>query len=156
MPLDFEGITCSHFPSAMSCTFPIICYSNSMRAVIFVIMGRDYLSLGDVCVCLCGSVFFFMVLKLELGLCRQPVLILWPSPQLQHAGNKPLSSNLQTVQQSMGNYLSQSMVLPLCFSPFASTAASSIAPALISSLVSHFCCLSVFFSTHSFMLRLLL
>lgn len=52
----------------------------------------------------------------ELALCRQPVLILWPPPQLQHVGNKPFSSNLQTVQQSMGNYLSQSMGQPFYFS----------------------------------------
>lgn len=51
----------------------------------------------------------------ERALCRQPVLILWPPPQLQHVGNKPFSSNLQTVQQSMGNYLSQSMGQPFCF-----------------------------------------
>lgn len=53
---------------------------------------------------------------MELALCRQPVLILWPPPQLQHVGNKPFSSNLQTVQQSMGNYLSQSMGQPFYFS----------------------------------------
>lgn len=52
----------------------------------------------------------------ELALCRQPVLILWPPPQLQRVGNKPFSSNLQTVQQSMGNYLSQSMGQPFYFS----------------------------------------
>ncbi len=52
----------------------------------------------------------------EPALCRQPVLILWPPPQLQHVGNKPFSCNLQTVQQSMGNYLSQSMGQPFYFS----------------------------------------
>lgn len=50
-------------------------------------------------------------------------------PQLQRAANKPLSSNLQTVQQSMGNYLGQSMVLPFCFSLFLPPpAVSSVAP----------------------------
>lgn len=52
----------------------------------------------------------------ELALCRQPVLILWPPPKLQHVGNKPFSSNPQTVQQSIGNYLSQSMGRPFYFS----------------------------------------
>lgn len=47
-----------------------------------------------------------------LALCRQAVLILWPPRWLQHVSNKPLSSNLQTVQQSMRNYLSQSMGQP--------------------------------------------
>ena len=41
----------------------------------------------------------------EAALCRQPDFILWPPPKLQHVGNKPFSSNPQTVQQSMGNYV---------------------------------------------------
>lgn len=53
---------------------------------------------------------------MEPALCRQSVLILWPPPQLQRVGNKPFSSNLQTVQQSMGNYLSQSMGQAFCSS----------------------------------------
>lgn len=95
----------------------------------------------------------------EPALCRQPVLILWPPPQLQHVGNKPFSSNLQTVQQSMGNYLSQSMGQPFYFSLSLPLLLSYLYPFLLpplllslsSSLLSHFCCLSVF-STHSFTL----
>lgn len=40
-----------------------------------------------------------------------------PSPKLQHVRNKPSSSNPQTVQQSMGNYLSQSMGWAFLFLP---------------------------------------
>lgn len=58
----------------------------------------------------------FTGLMMEPALCRQSVLILWPPPQLQRVGNKPFSSNLQTVQQSMGNYLSQSMGQAFCSS----------------------------------------
>lgn len=68
-----------------------------------------------VCVCVFSSVFYGLH-DGALALCRQPVLILWPPPQLQHVGNKPFFSNLQTVQQSMGNYLSQSMGQPFYFS----------------------------------------
>lgn len=68
------------------------------------------------CVCVWLRVRF-MVSMMELAHCRQPVLILWPSPQLQRVGYKPLSSNLQTVQQSMANYLNQSMVWPFLFLP---------------------------------------
>lgn len=82
----------------------------------------------------------------ELALCRQPVLILWNPPQLQHVGNKPFSSNLQTVQQSMGNYLGQSMGQPFYFSPLSTSPAvlsvsflpAALLPSLSSSLLSHF------------------
>lgn len=94
----------------------------------------------------------------ELALCRQPVLILWPPPKLQHVGNKPFSSNPQTVQQSIGNYLSQSMGWPFYFSlspalqlsylyPFSSQ--PSLTLLLLMPSVSFFCCLSVF-CTYSF------
>lgn len=92
----------------------IMCNGNSMHAVIFVNMKGEYPSRVNVSVPVCLSVCF-TVLMMELALCRQPVLILWPSPQLQRVGNKPFSSNLQTEQQSMGNYLSQSMAQPFCF-----------------------------------------
>lgn len=130
-----------------------------MHAVIFVYVCGEYPSAAraraSACVCVC-----FTVLMMEPVLCRQPVLILWSPPQLQRVGNKPFSSNLQTVQQSMGNYLSQSMLRPFSFClsllpssylyPFLLTTPPSPPPVLFSpSLLSHFCCLSVF-STHSF------
>lgn len=109
-----------------------------------------------VCLCVCARVLYGPDDGAP-ALRRQPVLILWPPPQLQHVGNKPFSSNLQTVQQSMGNYLSQSMGRPFCFSLSLSLLLSlSVSPfspppslSLSSSLLSHFCCLPVF-SAHSF------
>lgn len=65
--------------------------------------------------CLLRLSVCFTVLMMVLALCRQPVLILWPAPWLQRGGNKPLSSYLQTVQQSMRNYLGQSMGQPYFF-----------------------------------------
>lgn len=67
------------------------------------------------CECLLWLSVCFTVLMMVLALCRQPVLILWPAPWLQRVGNKPLSSYLQTVQQSMRNYLGQSMGQPFFF-----------------------------------------
>lgn len=137
---------------------PIMCNGNSMHVVICEYVRR--VSKCSVWV----SVWLSVVYGLddgELALCRQPVLFLWPPPQLQHVGNKPLSSNLQTVQQSMGNYLSQSMVASLsitpslylfcslCLYPFLLPPLPSLSLSLSSFLLSHFCCLSVF-STHSF------
>lgn len=71
----------------------------------------------SICVaeCVFRSVFYGLE-DGELAFCRQPLLILWPPPKLQHVGNKPFSSNPQTVLQSMGNYLSQSMGQPFYFS----------------------------------------
>lgn len=57
----------------------------------------------NICVADCAA--FYSPDDGEEALCRQPDFILWPPPKLQHQGNKPFSSNPQTVQQSMGNYV---------------------------------------------------
>lgn len=91
---------------------PIMCNGNSMDTVIFLNMRGAW----SVWLCCVFTSVFYSLGDGELALCRQPVLILWPPPKLQHVGNKPFFSNPQTVQQSIGNYLSQSMGRPFYFS----------------------------------------
>lgn len=56
-------------------------------------------------ICVADWAVFYSPDDGEAALCRQPDFILWPPSKLQHVGNKPFSSNPQTVQQSMGNYV---------------------------------------------------
>lgn len=56
-------------------------------------------------ICVADCAVFYSPDDGEAALCRRPDFILWPPPKLQHVGNKPFSSDPQTVQQSMGNYV---------------------------------------------------
>lgn len=102
----------------------------------------------------CSGVYFTALMTERQTSADNLYLFYGPSPKLQHVRNKPSSSNPQTVQQSMGNYLSQSMGWAFLFLPTSPAVLFvSFLPAAALLSFPIFCCLSVFcwvfFCTHS-------
>lgn len=81
------------------------CCGNSTHAVAFAHVWASIRATAQMRICVADCAVFYSPDDGEAALCRQPDLILWPPPKPQHVGNKPFSSNPQTVQQSMGNYV---------------------------------------------------
>lgn len=139
---------------------PVMCNGNRMHAAMFMNMYGGsirvpvYIWVGEHC----SGVYFTALMTEHQTSADNLCLFYGPSPKLQHVHNKPSSSNPRTVQQSMGNYLSQSMGWAFLFLPLPTSPAVlfvSFLPAqLCSPFPSHFLLslcflLGFFFCTHS-------
>lgn len=130
---------------------PVMCNGNRMHAAMFMNMYGGsirvpvYIWVGE----RCSGVYFTALMTERQTSADNLCLFYGPSPKLQHVRNKPSSSNPQTVQQSMGNYLSQSMGQAFLFLPLPTSSAVLFvsflpAAALLSFPVSFFA-VSLFF-----------